>query len=71
MASKKLLCLECGHTWVPLKHALRRTKPALCPKCTSKYWDGGRPERSAARARKEPIEWNGVPADRIIKRRPR
>ena len=33
-------CLRCGHAWVPRKPIL----PAVCPKCTSAYWD--RPRKS-------------------------
>jgi predicted Zn-ribbon and HTH transcriptional regulator len=32
---KGYLCERCGHTWVPKEN----TKPRVCPKCKSPYWD--------------------------------
>ena len=32
---KGYLCNNCGHKWTPRK----TSKPPLCPKCHSPYWD--------------------------------
>lgn len=29
------LCKRCGHDWKPRI----KTKPRMCPKCKSRYWD--------------------------------
>jgi len=36
----KLRCLRCGHAWIPRTES----KPALCPKCKSPYWNRPRKE---------------------------
>ncbi len=37
---KRYKCLRCDHIWIPRKD----TKPIICPKCKSPYWD--RPRRN-------------------------
>ena len=32
---KVYVCYRCGHKWIPKK----KTKPVVCPKCHSPYWD--------------------------------
>jgi len=32
-------CLRCGHKWAPKKIVDEPTKPKICPKCKSPYWD--------------------------------
>ena len=35
MKLPNLSCKRCSHTWIPRSN----TKPMVCPKCKSPYWD--------------------------------
>jgi len=37
---KKMICLRCGHKWIP-----RIEKPRICPGCRSPYWDTPRKKK--------------------------
>ena len=41
LMSMLLECKRCGHSWMPRKQneQLKITKPKVCPKCNSPYWD--------------------------------
>ena len=36
---KKRRCLRCEHRWYPKPKEGKVTKPMVCPKCKSPYWD--------------------------------
>jgi predicted Zn-ribbon and HTH transcriptional regulator len=38
-------CERCGHKWAPSEE----TRPRVCPKCKSAYWDIARKEEMAKR----------------------
>jgi DNA-directed RNA polymerase subunit RPC12/RpoP len=38
-------CYRCGHSWAPLQ---AESKPNVCPKCKSPYWDKPRKENLGA-----------------------
>jgi predicted Zn-ribbon and HTH transcriptional regulator len=45
-----LKCYRCEYEWWPRK----TTKPRMCPKCKSAYWDRPRKEKKDAESSKGP-----------------
>jgi len=46
ISTRKLICLRCGHRWVPRKDEVR-----VCPRCHNPYWDRPRekPRRNGSK----------------------
>ena len=41
---------RCGHAWVPRKLNKEQTRPRVCPKCKSPYWDSPFQEEESSAA---------------------
>ena len=37
MKTRELVCKRCGYRWAPRVYI--ESKPSVCPKCKSVYWD--------------------------------